>query len=259
MTGTLVRHRFLLWIVTALLFLGGGLSLAFIMIGRESHRADQLAQEADLRGGAVSTLAGDVRALRAQVRAKGGTPIAPDPSKAVPSLSARAEVPVPIPGPPGPRGLPGSPGPTGSPGAPGASGAPGVQGSAGTAGPAGAVGPPGAVGPAGEAGPAGAVGPAGAAGPAGPQGPQGPQGPGPSGWTFTDGTGVTQECTPDSDGSTHYTCRPVSTTSPSAPADPEASLLLLSAAARRRRRLAETGGRPYGRHRSTRRRGGTHR
>ncbi|MGW3025882.1 collagen-like protein [Streptomyces sp. NPDC001221] len=135
--------------------------------------------EANRRGDAVATLAGDVRALRAQVRAKGGTPVAPDPTRAVPSLSARAAVPVPIPGPPGPPGAQGSPGPSGSPGA---SGAPGQNGAAGQPGSAGS---PGAVGPSGPAGPAG---PKGDTGPAGPQGPAGKDGAdGKDGQTCPDG------------------------------------------------------------------------
>lgn len=123
------------------------------------HRVDEsdrnyaaAATEANKRGDAVSLLAGDVRALRAQVKARGGTPVAPDPSKAVPSLSARAEVPVPIPGPPGPAG---SPGPSGSPGKAGATGNLGASGAPGAAGPTGPAGPQGEQGPAGPAGPAG--------------------------------------------------------------------------------------------------------
>ncbi|RPE40286.1 collagen triple helix repeat protein [Streptomyces sp. Ag109_O5-1] len=227
MTRALYRARHLLWIVAALLFLGGGLGVAFILIGNESSRADDLATEANLRGNAVATLAGDVRALREQVKAHGGTPIVPDPTKAVPSLSARAEVPVPIPGPAGPSG---APGPSG------ASGAPGVPGTAGSQGASGAPGVAGATGPAGVAGPAGAQGAAGPAGPKGDPGERGPAGPAPSGWTFTDGTGVTQECTPDSDGSTHYTCVPVSSPSPSSllSVNPQAALLVGVAAVVRR-------------------------
>jgi hypothetical protein len=123
------------------------------------HRVDEsdrnyaaAAAEANKRGNAVSLLAGDVRALRAQVKARGGTPVAPDPSKAVPSLSARAEVPVPIPGPQGPAG---SPGPSGSPGKAGATGSSGASGAPGAAGPTGPAGPQGEQGPAGPAGPAG--------------------------------------------------------------------------------------------------------
>jgi hypothetical protein len=116
------------------------------------RRYSAAAAEANKRGDAVSTLAGDVRALRAQVQAKGGTPVAPDPSKAVPSLSARAEVPVPIPGPPGPAG---SPGPSGFPGKAGATGSSGASGAPGAAGPTGPAGPQGEQGPAGPAGPAG--------------------------------------------------------------------------------------------------------
>jgi len=125
--------------------------------------------EANRRGDAVSTLAGDVRALRAQVKARGGTPVAPDPSKAVPSLSARAEVPVPIPGPQGPAG---SPGPSGSPGA---SGSPGRNGADSTVpGPQGPQGVPGAdstvPGPQGERGEKGDTGEQGPAGPSCPDG-----------------------------------------------------------------------------------------
>jgi hypothetical protein len=116
------------------------------------------AAEANKRGDAVSTLAGDVRALRAQVQARGGTPVAPDPTKAVDNLPARTEVPVPIPGPQGPAG---SPGPSGSPGKAGATGS---------------AGSPGAVGPAGPVGPTGAQGAQGPAGPAGQDGTNGRDG-----------------------------------------------------------------------------------
>lgn len=89
----------------------------------------QLADEADKRGNAVSTLAGDVRVLRAQVQAAGETPKAPDPSKAVEDLDDRTRVPVPIPvpGEKGEKGDPGKPAPTITP-SPGASGAPGEAG-----------------------------------------------------------------------------------------------------------------------------------
>jgi hypothetical protein len=202
-----VRRRHLMWIACALLALAGFGILIWQRIGAETARADQLAAEADLRGSAVSTLAGDVRALRQQVKVKGGTPVAPDPTKAVPSLSARAEVPVPKPGPPGPKGDKGDPGkaaPTITP-SPGVSGAPGSAGSNGIAGPQ---------------GPQGVQGDPGVAGPQGEQGPQGDPGaagPPPSGWTFTDGTGTTYECTPDGDGSTHYTCRTTSSGSTPSP------------------------------------------
>lgn len=133
------------------------------------RRYTAVAQEADKRGTAVSTLAGDVRALRAQVQAQGETPVAPDPSRAVEDLPDRAEVPVPIPGPPGPEGAPGSPGPTGAPGEDGTDGV-------GSAGPTGAAGTPGAAGTDGAAGPPGPAGPQGDPGPAGPQGEQGSPG-----------------------------------------------------------------------------------
>lgn len=123
----------------------------------------QLADEADRRGTAVSTLAGDVRVLRAQVQASGETPKAPDPSQAVEDLDDRTRVPVPIPGPRGPQGDPGPPGPTGSPGQNGRDGedgasSPGPTGAAGTPGTDGAAGPPGPAGPQGDPGPAGVQG-----------------------------------------------------------------------------------------------------
>lgn len=127
----------------------------------------QLADEADKRGTAVSTLAADVRILRAQVTAAGETPKAPDPSQAVEDLDDRTRVPVPIPGPRGPEGEPGptgSPGASGTPGEDGADGVPGVDGS------------PGAVGPTGPAGVQGEPGPAGPQGEPGPAGPEGPAG-----------------------------------------------------------------------------------
>jgi hypothetical protein len=133
------------------------------------RRYTAVAQEADKRGTAVSTLAGDVRALRQQVQAGGETPVAPDPSRAVEDLPDRAEVPVPIPGPPGPEGEPGSPGPTGSPGQDGTDGI-------GSLGPTGPAGTPGAPGTDGAAGPPGPAGPQGDPGPAGPQGEQGAPG-----------------------------------------------------------------------------------
>ncbi|MFJ4631548.1 collagen-like protein [Streptomyces sp. NPDC088847] len=116
-----------------LLALTGAVLLVYVRVQAEARRGDELAAEADLRGTAVSTLAGDVRVLRAQIKARGGTPAAPDPAKAVKDLPDRAEVPVPIPGPPGPKGDKGDPGKaaptvTPSPGASGATGATGPQG-----------------------------------------------------------------------------------------------------------------------------------
>lgn len=197
-------------LVAFLLVLTGSVLLVYVRVQTESRRADQLAAEADLRGNAVSTLAGDVRALRQQVKAKGGTPVAPDPTKAVANLPDRAAVPVPIPGPPGPKGDKGDPGkaaPTITP-SPGASGAPGAAGSNGVTGPQGPQGPQGVQGDPGAAGPQGEQ---------GPQGDRGDTGPAPSGWTYTDGAGTTYECTPDSDDPTHYTCRPTSSGSTPSP------------------------------------------
>lgn len=138
----------------------------------------QLADEADRRGTAVSTLAGDVRVLRAQVQAAGETPKAPDPSKAVEDLDDRTRVPVPIPvpgekGDKGDPGTPGKPAPTITP-SPGASGVPGRDGVDSTV--PGPSGPPGAVGPSGPAGERGEKGETGDQGPPGPAGQSCPEG-----------------------------------------------------------------------------------
>lgn len=152
-------------------------------IDSADHRGDQLAAEADRRGTAVSTLAGDVRQLRAQVKGEGKTPVAPDPSEAVEDLPDRTEVPVPIPGPRGEKGQPGRAGADGSngvdgePGVPGEPGADGQPGAPGEAGRDGEAGPTGPTGPAGPAGPQGEQGPEGARGPQGEQGPAGPSCP----------------------------------------------------------------------------------
>ncbi|MFH8369208.1 collagen-like protein [Streptomyces sp. NPDC018031] len=150
----------LCWLVA----LSGATILIWARISGEAERADQLAAEADRRGAAVSTLAGDVRLLRAQLAADGQTPAAPDPADAVEDLPARAEVPVPVPGPRGPAGTPGQDGAdgrdgeTGAPGETGADGADGMDGEQGVQGPAGPPGDTGPQGPAGPPGPAGADG-----------------------------------------------------------------------------------------------------
>lgn len=144
-----------------LLALTGAVLLVYVRVQAEASRGDQLAAEADLRGQAVTTLASDVRVLRAQIQAAGKTPAAPDPAKAVKNLPDRAEVPVPIPGPPGPKGDRGEPGKaaptiTPSPGAPGAMGPQGPQGEPGADSTV-----PGPQGPQGEKGDTGERGPAG--------------------------------------------------------------------------------------------------
>ncbi|MEU9405021.1 collagen-like protein [Streptomyces sp. NPDC048281] len=148
-----------------LLALTGAVLLVYVRVQAEAHRADQLADEADLRGNAVTTLAGDVRVLRAQIKAKGGTPAAPDPTKAVKDLPDRAAVPVPIPGPPGPKGDKGDPGKA----APTITPSPGASGAAGATGPQGPQGEPGAN--------STVPGPQGPQGPEGERGEQGPAGP----------------------------------------------------------------------------------
>jgi hypothetical protein len=125
---TIVLHWRGLAVVCAIVALFGVSLVLWHRIDSQDREQDlryaAATKEADLRGTAVSTLAGDVRALRQQVKAGGETPVAPDPTKAVANLPARAEVPVPIPGPPGPSG---SPGVTGTPGKNGADGSPARQ------------------------------------------------------------------------------------------------------------------------------------
>ncbi|MFI6465654.1 collagen-like protein [Streptomyces sp. NPDC050538] len=142
-----------LTVAAVLLVLSGAVVLVWLRIDAEAGRADALAAEANLRGDAVTTLATDVRVLREQLKAEGATPAAPDPSRAIEDLPARAEVPVPIPGPAGPRGPKGETGraaPTVTP-SPGPSGAQGEMGEPGAtitgpAGPAGPTGPAGSTG-----------------------------------------------------------------------------------------------------------------
>ena len=191
----LARRRVLLWIVTALLLLGGAIGVVWLQGRAESAR---LAAEADRRGTAVSTLADDVRTLRAQVVARGGTPAAPPPERAIAGLKDRAEVPVPIPGPRGPAGPAGSPASTitPSPGATGPSGPPGQN----------ATGAP------------GTPGQAGADGQDGQDGKDGAPGSPPASWSWTDRHGDTYRCSraggPDS--APEYGC----TQTGSGPADP---------------------------------------
>ncbi|GGV94486.1 hypothetical protein GCM10015535_60000 [Streptomyces gelaticus] len=125
-------------------------------IDTAARRADDLATEANRRGSAVSTLTGDVRVLRAQIKAKGETPAAPHPGRAVADLPDRAQAPVPIPGPAGPRGEQGATGPAGKD-APTPTPVPGPSGPPGAAW-ATATGPPGPAGADGKNGANGADG-----------------------------------------------------------------------------------------------------
>ena len=138
----------LCWLVA----LSGAVVFVWARMDAEASRADQLAAEADLRGEAVSRLAGDVRALREQVKAEGETPVAPDPTNAVADLPERAAVPVPILGPRGIQGERGKPGQDGAPGRDGEDGADGEPGQDGAQGPRGEQGPQGEQGPRGEQG-----------------------------------------------------------------------------------------------------------
>lgn len=118
-------------------------------VNESDRRYSAAIVEADKRGDAVSTLAGDVRALREQIKAMGETPVAEDPSKAVKDLPSRTEVPVPIPGPagaPGTDGVDGTNGLDGKNGSDGKNGADGLQGPQGEQGVPGPQGPPGAPG-----------------------------------------------------------------------------------------------------------------
>jgi len=214
----LARRWRQLALAAVLLVLSGAIVLVWMRIDTADQRASQLASEADRRGDAITTLAGDVRVLRAQITAKGGTPAAPDPARAVENLQDRAQVPVPIPGPPGP---PGPPGEQGQP-APVITPAPGPQGSPGLPGADSTV--PGPQGLAGDPGPAGEQGPAGAPGPQGPAGEPGPQGdPGPAGPTCPDGYSLQ----PPADDPDALVCRrdgaPAPTDSP--PEAPQAAAL----------------------------------
>lgn len=211
------------WRPTATLFAIIALfGIAAILWARQEtvdREAQQLAAEADLRGNAVSTLATDVRKLRAQITADGKTPVAPDPSNAVDDLPDRAEVPVPIPGPQGEKGDkgdkgdPGKPAPTITP-EPGASGRPGRDGEPGPAGPTGPSGQPG------RAGVDGADGADGQDGRDGTDGQDGKNGQPPAGWTYTDPKGVTYTCTRVANfdpAAPRYECTPASEPDPDQP------------------------------------------
>ncbi|MCX5052777.1 collagen-like protein [Streptomyces sp. NBC_00474] len=167
------------FLVCVLITLCGVAVILWARIDAGDRRADQMQDEVDRRGMAVSTLARDVRALRAQVRAGGGTPAAPDPSEAVDDLLDRIRVPAALPGARGEKGERGATGAGGAAGAGGASGPRGEPGPSGPPGPEGQDGPegsPGPSGPPGDPGPAGAYGSAGAAGPEGRSGSDGTQG-----------------------------------------------------------------------------------
>lgn len=211
-----------------LLALTGAVLLVYVRVGSEAARADRLAAEADLRGDAVATLAGDVRALRAQVSSQGGTPVAPDPTKAVADLPERSQVPVVV---TGPSGAAGAAGRDGKDGAPGASGAPGAAGSPGASGAPGTDGAAGAAGPAGPAGPAGKDGADGADGKDGTDGRDGADGQ-----TCPDGYSLQA---PDWDADA-LVCRKTATPdpSPSPTPEPTESLLVASALITGRRRFA---------------------
>ncbi|HCA85333.1 MAG TPA: hypothetical protein DEQ61_07455, partial [Streptomyces sp.] len=78
----LARRWRSVFLACLLVALSGAVVIIWARIDAESARAEQLATEADRRGTAVSTLATDVRRLRAQLQGKGETPAAPDPGRA---------------------------------------------------------------------------------------------------------------------------------------------------------------------------------
>jgi hypothetical protein len=116
------------FLVCVLVALSGIAVILWARIDAGERRADGMQAEADRRGQAVSTLAQDVRALRAQIRADGGTPAVPDPSEAVDGLIDRIRVPAALAGAPGAKGDDGAPGTRGLRGEPGPSGSPGPYG-----------------------------------------------------------------------------------------------------------------------------------
>ncbi|MES5818998.1 collagen-like protein [Streptomyces sp. RG80] len=234
------------FLVCVLVALCGIAVILWARIDAGDRRAAEMQAEADRRGQAVSTLAQDVRELRAQVEAGGGTPAAPDPSDAVDDLIDRIRVPAALPGErgekgdrgatgaggaPGERGEPGPSGPPGPEGSPGPSGSPGEPGSPGD------PGDPGDPGPAGADGSAGPVGPAGVDGTQGSEGLQGPKGdkgdPGPRGAPGPDcPAGYTLQV-PATDPDA-LICRKAGVTDPAPAPNPAAVLPVLPVTLRRR-------------------------
>ena len=253
------------FLVCVLIALSGIAVILWARIDAGDRRADQMQDEADRRGQAVSTLARDVRALRAQVRAGGGTPAAPDPSEAVDGLIDRIRVPAGLPGARGEKGDKGDKGAGGEPGANGSQGPRGELGPSGPPGPEGPEGPKGQEGPEGSPGPEGpsggpgspgadgATGPAGSSGSDGTRGVPGPQGPkgdtgpkGDPGPACPDGYTL-QVPADDPDA---LVCRKGgAATAPSPSPGPAAALPVLPAVLRRREATGRGRHRP-GRHRS---------
>lgn len=179
------RRGDLLTVVGAILL---GMALAWIVLSIQGLRHD------------LQTANAARDSLARQVEQLGHKPVAGPPgSRGEPGKSMVGPR-----GPKGDKGDPGEPAPTITP-LPGPSGAPGKNGKNGADSTVpGPTGPPGADST--VPGPSGPSGPQGDRGEQGPQGDRGPAGPAPSGWTF-EYKGATYECTPDSDGSTRYTCR----------------------------------------------------
>ena len=189
------------------------------------------------RAAVIDQLTADVKNLRTQVQATGGTPAAPPPevrlgattAATTPSPPSQEQVrdaienyfkdnqavsPADVsqavvaycalhvcagqPGQPGSAGAAGAAGPQGPSGPPGPQGATGAQGAPGGVGPSGPAGADGSQGPQGEPG---------AQGPVGPAGPSGAQGPPVGSFSFSPLPGVVLTCS-DPDGDTQYTCDP---------------------------------------------------
>ena len=204
-----------LWVV--LLGAAGFTAFALNTVEQSNRK---LQQSVEAQGTVISKLATGLDTTRHQLQQHHVRPSAPAASSIVRGLQG-----IPgVPGPAGPTGATGaagaagSPGPTGPPGPTGRNGSPGPAGSPGTAGASGHPGTAGSPGSTGATGPQGPKGDTGAQGPKGDTGDTGPAGPPPSGWTFvyTDelGKSTTYNCTPDSDGSTHYSCTAAGTSGP---------------------------------------------
>jgi hypothetical protein len=212
------------------------------------HRA-QATQLADAT--AIAKLSTSLDQTRAQLQAHGVTPSAPPATTIVKDVpGAQGQPGASIVGPQGPPGRDGvSPDPTQIAALaasmvhpiPGPSGPPGVAGKDSTV--------PGPQGPAGaNSNVPGPAGPQGAPGQdstvPGPKGDKGDTGPAPTGWTFTF-MGVPYNCTPNSPGSTQYSCQPAPATPPPSPAPSQSATTSKQSAAPRASAPVSTGpGRP---------------
>lgn len=196
-----------------------GFAVFALRAATDAQRRAEATQSADAV--AIQKLSTGLDQTRAQLQQHGVVPKAPPATtivQGVPGAAGQSVV-----GPAGPAGQNGVspdpqaianlvlsmihpvPGPKGDPGAPGVQGVQGVPGQDSTV-----PGPAGANGQNGTNGSDSTV-----PGPKGDPGATGATGPAPSGWTFTDASGATYDCTPDAAGSTHYQCTARQAPSPS--------------------------------------------